>query len=440
MKIQKIAFINPSTYACSEEHMYTMYKRNINNYKPYLAPPLNLLTIASYTPDHIQVKIIDENIEQIDFNEDYDLVGITAMTQQSSRAYQIAGEFRKRNIPVVMGGIHASVLPEEALMHVDTVFIGEAEEQWGLYLTDLQQGHEKRIYKNEHLFDLGKAKTPKYELINYELFKSREAFIRLIPVQATRGCPHDCSFCIVPDMYGKCIRKKSIPQVIQEIEYQKKLNYNSLLLFVDDNLFVDRKYIKSLMTELIPLKINYIAQTDIKVANDPELLKLAYRSGCVLMLIGFESIDSLNLGEINANQWKLKQLDSYAGSIRKIQENGIIVFGSFIVGFEHDNDQTFKNIRDFVIENRISAHFTMLTALPGSRLYKQFVALQKFQKDVFWDDLTFYSLNFKHKNLDKHAAENGIVWLYDEIYNDANSNKRYRHMLEIFKKLQPRWV
>lgn len=438
--VKKIALINPSTFTDSEKHIYEMYKRNINNYKPYLSPPLSLLTVASHTPPDIEIKLLDENIEAIDYNAEYDLVGITAMTQQAFRAYNIAFEFRKRRIPVVMGGIHASVMPEEALQHVDSVFIGESEEQWKIYLNDLKTGAVKRIYKGDSLFDLQKSKIPKYELINYDVFKLKESFIRLIPVQATRGCPHDCSFCIVPDFYGKCIRKKSISQVVKEIEYVKELKYDSLFLFVDDNLFVDRKYIKTLMKELIPLKISYIAQTDINVANDDELLELAYKSGCILMLIGFESIDSINLSEINANKWKMRQLDSYAANINKIHEKGIIVFGSFIVGFENDDSSTFQKIRDFVIENNISAHFTMLTALPGSRLYKQFKTENRFIKDVFWDDLSFYNLNFNHKHINKEMTEKGMVWLYDEVYNDENAIKRYRHMMQFFKKLPGRWI
>jgi radical SAM superfamily enzyme YgiQ (UPF0313 family) len=438
--VKKIALINPSTYTDSEKHIYEMYRRNIGNYKPYLSPPLNLLTIASHTPTDIEVKVLDENIEAIDFNSEYDLVGITAMTQQAFRAYNIAFEFRKRNIPVVMGGIHASVMPEEALQHVDSIFIGESEEQWKIYIDDLKTGAVKRIYQSDTLFDLEKSVIPKYELINYDVFKLKDSFIRLIPVQATRGCPHDCSFCIVPDFYGRCIRKKNISQVIKEIEYVKKLNYDSLFLFVDDNLFVDRKYIKTLMKELIPLKISYIAQTDIKVANDDELLELAYKSGCILMLIGFESIDSINLSEINVNKWKMRQLDSYTSSINKIQEQGIIVFGSFIVGFEHDDASTFQKIRDFVIRNNMSAHFTMLTALPGSRLYKQFKTENRFIKDVFWDDLSFYNLNFNHKHINKEMAEKGIVWLYDEVYNDENAINRYRHMMQLFKQLPGRWI
>jgi len=438
--LKKIALINPSTFCDSERHIYEMYNRNVKNYKPYLAPPLSLLTIASHTPPGIEITLIDENIEDINFDEKYDLVGITAMTQQAYRAYAIAVEFRKRNIPVVMGGIHASVLPDEALQHVDTVFVGESEDQWAIYLNDLENGTAKKIYRNDALFDLGNARIPKYNLVNYVAFRSKDTYIRLMPVQATRGCPHDCSFCIVPDLYGKCIRKKSISQVVKEIEHLKELHFDSLILFVDDNLFVDRRYIKTLMKELTPLKISYIAQTDISVAKDHELLELAYNSGCVLMLIGFESIDSHNLEEINNNKWKMKQLASYTSSINKIQEHGIIVFGSFIVGFENDDPKTFEKIRDFVIGNNISAHFTMLTALPGSRLYTQFKSENRFFRDVFWDDLSFYNLNFRHKALNRDYVEKGIVWLYDEVYSDENVIKRYRYMMQSFKNLPGRWI
>jgi len=439
-ELKKIALINPSTYAFAEEHIYEMYKRNVSNYKPYLSSPLGLLTIASYTPKEIEIRLIDENIEAIDFNEEFDLVGITAMTQQAFRAYKIAEKFRNKNVTVVMGGIHASVLPEEALTYVDTVFIGEAEGLWNTYLNDLQVGKERRIYKGDTLVNMDNSLVPRYDLIKYDLFKSKDTFIRLIPLQATRGCPHDCSFCIVPDFYGRCIRKKPIAQVIKEIEYQKELKFDSLLLFVDDNFFVDRKYIKALMKELIPLKVNYIVQTDIKAANDDELIELAYRSGCVLMLIGLESIDPLNLSEINTNKWKLRQLDSYSDNIKKIQEKGIMVFGSFIIGFDNDAETTFENIRNFVIENNISGHFTMLTALPGSRLYKQFKMENRFLNDIFWDDLSFYNLNFRHKTITKEMAEKGIVWLYDEVYSEHNTMKRHRHMMQLYKRLPARWI
>ncbi len=439
-KLKKIALINPSTYSNSEIHMYEMYKRNKKNYKPYLSPPLNLITLASITPQEVEIKIIDEHIEKIDFNEKFDLVGITAMSQQAFRAYKIAREFKRKNIPVVMGGIHASVLPDEALKYVDTVIIGEAEEQWSNYLRDLKKGKEKRIYQNSNFLNLENIPIPKYDLLKYHQYKLNDAYTSLIPIQATRGCPRSCNFCIVPEFYGKVIRKKKISQIIKEIEYLQKLKFDSLLLFVDDNFFIDRQFSKALLKEILPLKISYVVQTDIKVANDEELLDLAYRSGCILMLIGFESTNQKSLSEINTNKWKMNQLNTYTESIKKIHEHGILVFGSFIIGFENDDLTSFGKIKDFVIKNNISGHFTILTPLPGSELYEKMKFENRFFKNSFWDNFSFYSLNFKHKNINKEKAEKEIIKLYDEIYNDDISLKRNMHMFQNFKNLKGRWA
>lgn len=438
-KINKIALINPSTHSDAEGHIYEMYKRNIDNYKPYITPPLNLLTLAAFVPCDVEVKIIDEHVDSIDFDEHFDLVGLTAMTQQANRAYQIANKFRNGNTIIVMGGIHASVLPDEALDYVDTVFVGEAEETWPIFLEDLKNGSEKKIYKSDSPFDLNNAIIPRYELINYEKIHKLTTHFKFLPIQATRGCPHDCSFCVTTKFYGKKIRKKRIGQIVAEVKELKKHNENALFLFVDDNLFVDRKFSKELLKELMPLKISYNAQTDIKVADDPELLELAYKSGCVQMIIGFESIDPGSLGEINNNNWKLKQLETYAGNIKKIQEKGIMVWGSFVIGFENDSLSTFENVRDFVVENHIAGHFTLLTPLPGSVLYQKCQKDGQLYKDVYWDHFSFYKLNIKHKNIEHKLAEEKIVWLFDQVYRNEVALKRTRQMMQYFKQLDRRW-
>jgi radical SAM superfamily enzyme YgiQ (UPF0313 family) len=221
-----------------------MFRRNSDRLKPWLAPPLNLLTIAALTPPEIEVRVIDEHYENIDFDQEYDIVGLTAMTQQAFRAYEIAAVYRKKNIPVVMGGIHASVLPAETLENVDTVFVGEAEDLWKSFLDDFANGKEKHIYQCEVHYDLGNAPVPRYDLINFDAFRDSDHYFNYIPVQATRGCPHDCSFCVVSKFYGKKIRKKSVAHIVREIEYLKRFNNDSLILFADDNLFVDKRFAK----------------------------------------------------------------------------------------------------------------------------------------------------------------------------------------------------
>ena len=398
-----------------------------------------MLTIAGLTSDKFVVKIIDEYYQKIDFVEEVDLVGITAMTQQAYRAYEIADIYRKKNIPVVMGGIHASVLPDEALKHVDTVIIGEAEELWGNYLEDLINENEKEIYKSEKPFNLDNSPFPRYNLIDFSAFKDSNNYFNYYPVQATRGCPHDCSFCAVTKIYGKKIRKKKINHILNEIKLIRKYDNDGLILFVDDNLFVDKKFSKALLSELIPLKIKYFAQTDINFSEDEELLDLAYRSGCQIAFIGFESLNPKSLGEVNLNNWKKNRVDKYSERIKRIQEHGIVVFGAFVIGFENDSLLSFKEIRDFVISNNIPGQFTILTPIPGSRIYNDLKERNKLYEDVFWNKCGFYNLTFKHDYLNAQEAERELIWLYDEVFSMNITIKRLLYIKNIYKELPPRW-
>lgn len=438
--IKKLALISPKTPLKRENpEIYNMFQRNRDRLKPWLAPPLNLLTIAALTPSDIEIKVIDEHYESIDFDEAFDLVGITAMTQQAFRAYEIAGEFRNRNIPVVMGGIHASVMPGEALEHVDTVFIGEAEETWPVFLDEFKSGQEKRTYRPMHHYNLSLSPVPKYDLLNFNAFRDADSYFNYIPIQATRGCPHDCSFCVVTKLYGGAIRKKSIAHVVEEIEYLRKFNNDSLILFADDNLFVDKKYAKELLKALIPLKIKYFAQTDISIAEDDELLQLAYQSGCHIAFIGFESLRPDSLGEINRNKWKMKQVEKYTNSIKKIQENGIVAFGAFVIGFSNDDLSVFDEISEFTIANHMPGQFTLATPIPGSRLYESLDAEGKLFNKVFWNQCNFYNLVFSHDKISRDEAQTSLIKLYETVFDDENTLKRLMYMKNMYKKLPPRW-
>jgi radical SAM superfamily enzyme YgiQ (UPF0313 family) len=178
----------------------------------------------------------------------------------------------------------------------------------------------------------------------------------------------------------------------------------------------------------------------VKVADDPELLSLAYLSGCMMIFIGFESIDMKALGEINVNAWKKKQLQNYPTAIRRIQENGIVVFGAFIAGFKGDDLSTFGAIRDFVIQNHIPGQFTLLTPLPGSQLYEQYKAEGRLTNEKFWDKCSFFDMTFKHDNFNSVEAEHEIIKLHDEIFNEENTMNRNLHMMKIYKNLPQRWI
>jgi len=439
-KIKKIALINPKKDLSKQNpRIYQMFDRNNENLKLWFAPPLSLLIIAAHTPKDIEITIIDEFFEKIDFTQEYDLVGITAMTQQANRAYEIAEIYRKKNTYVVMGGIHATVMPDEALQNVNTVFLGESEETWELFLNEFKSGNEKKIYSSSKVTNLGFSKRPRYELINYEQYKSISSYFKFLPVQATRGCPHDCSFCVVSKFYGRKIRKKSIEQVVRDIEYIQSLKYDSLLMFTDDNFFVDRKYAKELLKALISLKIKFVAQSDVKLADDNELMELAYKSGCVMVLVGFESINPCSISEVNDNNWKMRQIANYETTIKKIQSNGIVVFGAFVIGFKSDNLNSFQHVRDFALKNNIPGQFTLLTPIPGSRVYSEMEKEDRLLKKEFWDNCSFFDMNIKHDKIPKEEAEKQIVWLHEQVYSDENVMKRNYHMMQIYKKLPPRW-
>jgi radical SAM superfamily enzyme YgiQ (UPF0313 family) len=438
-KIKKIALVNPKRLPEAEDpRIYSLFERNQAHLKHWYTPPLSLLIIASHTPKDVEVVLIDEHFDTIDFDEAFDLVGITAMTHQATRAYEIAAAFRLRGVPVAMGGIHASVLPAEALQHVDTVFVGEAEEQWPLFLHDLEAGTPKSLYKADGLFDLARSVTPRYNLVDFGQFAQAGRYFKFLPIQATRGCPHNCSFCVVSEFYGKKPRKKPVTQVVEDIKSLLHL-HRSLFFFVDDNLFVDHVYARQLLKALIPLKIRYFVQTDVNIANDPELLDLAYQSGCLLAFIGFESIQPGSLSEINTHKWKMGQLQHYTTAIRQIQDKGIMVFGAFVLGFANDSLETFGNVRNFVLDNRISAQFTLLTPLPGTRVYKELKSQGRLLQETFWDKCSFLSMTFRHNCITAAEAEAQIVWLYDEVFKEENVAIRNRHMMEIYKKLPPRW-
>ncbi len=440
-KIKKIALINPKKPLKEQNfRIYKMFSENSDHLKPWYAPPLNLLIIAAVTPPDIEITLIDEHFENIDYNQQYDLVALTAMTQQANRAYSIADKFRQKNIPVVMGGVHASVLPNEALQHVDSVFVGEGEELWPAFLNDFENGTPQKIYKNDKVLDIKSLPIPRYELFDYENFKKVDSYFKFIPIQATRGCPHDCSFCMVSRFYGKKIRKKSVDQIINEIKHLQSINFDSTIMFADDNLFADRVFAKELLRALLPLKIKYAVQTDIRVAEDEELMDLAYRSGCVMTLIGFESLNDESLNGVNPNNWKMKQIHNYKNAIAKIQSRGIVVFGAFIIGFQGDTLATLDKTKQFILENKLPGQFTLLTPLPGSKIYEDIKAEGKLLEEEYWDRCSFFELTFKHDHLQKTSAEDSVVLAHTEVFSDQNVMERNMHMMKIYKKLPQRWV
>jgi radical SAM superfamily enzyme YgiQ (UPF0313 family) len=263
-----------------------------------------LLTIAAQCPPEFEIEIVDEEVKDIPFDVDVDLVGITALTPKAERAYEIADRFRHRDIYTVMGGPHASVMPEEAGQRVDTVFVGESEETWPRFLQDLSAGRTGRRYTAPKMIDLNLSPVPRYDLIDAKHYK-------VVPLETSRGCPHDCEFCSSTRLFGRHYRTKAIDRVLKEVEALKAHAPRKFVFFVDDNMFVNRKRSYTLLEALIPYRLRWFVQTDISIAHDDKLLSLMMQAGCREVLIGFETISADNLRQVNSNDWKLNQSEKY---------------------------------------------------------------------------------------------------------------------------------
>jgi len=430
----KIGLIYPSrsrkaTYSSSNPQIQNFF--DTNEYVPtFFLPALSLLTIAACTPPGFEVKLIDERVTELDFEENFDIVGISIMTEQALRGYEIAEKFKDRGIFTVMGGIHASVLPQEVKKYCDCVVIGEGENLWPEVLRDFKKGSTKEFYHNPGQISLHQSPIPRYDLVDVKAYN-------LIPTQTTRGCPHDCSFCTVTKVYGPGFRTKKIEQVISEVEAIQKVSKNRRIVFNDDNMFVNRKKSYELLKALIPLRIKYFTESDVSIAEDDKLLGLMQKSGCVTVFVGFESLVSPNLESLQSNRWKFKRLKIYPEACKKIQSYGIQVLGAFIVGFDHDGEDVFQRLVDFTLENDILGQYHILTPFPGTKTREHLIKEGRLPKnDSQWDIYSCFDATFSPKRMSKEELETGLLEVYQKVYTKEAYLKRARHMIEIFKQIK----
>jgi radical SAM superfamily enzyme YgiQ (UPF0313 family) len=324
-------------------------------------PLLSTSLLAGLTPEEHHVSIVDESLTRIDFGEEVDLVGITAMTPLAPRGYEIAREFRQRGVPVVMGGIHPTWLPEEAKAHCDSVVIGEADEIWRDILKDVQRNHLKPFYKQEGRTDLSGLSLPRRNLLD----KKGYFFENL--VQTSRGCPYDCEFCSVTAMYGGTYRTRPIEQVEEEIDALERSK--AYIFFVDDNLVGNMKYARELLTMLSHHRLRWVSQGPMSIARDAELVRLMAEAGCHGMFIGFESLTHDNLEVMGK---RMNRVEEYEDGIQRLHEHGIGVYASFVFGYDYDEPQVFDQFLDFAERNHIEGAFLpVLTPFPGTRVYRR---------------------------------------------------------------------
>ncbi|MDR3294225.1 MAG: B12-binding domain-containing radical SAM protein [Clostridiales Family XIII bacterium] len=368
---------------------------------PIMFSTCGLQLLAALTPAEHEIRIVDETInEKPNYGTDWDLVGISMMTAQSSRGYRIADRFRQRGVKVVIGGYHASVLPDEALLHCDAVCVGEGETVWRRILDDAAQGALAGIYKAETLIDLKDAPWPRRSLVREKRFGVKNF------IQTSRGCPNACSFCSVIKFFGDSYRLRPVDDVISEIRHLKKtrqLKWN-MVFFSDDNICGDPAYAKDLFTRLIPLRVRWGSQCSISIAEDEELLRIARESGCVALAIGLESVSDESLEQANKNAGTVAQ---HRQAVRLIHRHRIAVFGLFIFGFDTDGKDVFENTLRFVENNCLEyAMFSVLTPLPGTVFFDAFREQGRLLH-TNWADYDFQHVVFTPKNMTAQELQDG---------------------------------
>jgi radical SAM superfamily enzyme YgiQ (UPF0313 family) len=365
--------------------------------------PLSLMVLAGLTPTDWEISILDENLGVPDYPTlpRPDLVGITAFTSQANRAYEVAGHFRSLGVPVVMGGIHATMCLDEVLEHVDAVVTREADGIWPQVLEDAQQGRLKRRY------DGGFAKMTDVPLARHDLLSRGYAFGA---VQTTRGCPLNCSFCSVTAFNGAHYRQRPIPDVVREFQSIREKR----VLVVDDNLIGTRpEHIaraKDLFRALAQahLRKEWVAQATINFADDEELLALAAKAGCSGVFIGFESPSPEGLREYGG-KFNLLQGRDIRASVQRIQRHNILVVGSFIIGLDADEPgighRIAETARRYGVDN---LNVLFLTPLPGTRLWDQMKAQGRIPLGVFPQDWKYYTLTYPVARY-SHLSLDGII-------------------------------
>ncbi|MEJ5331012.1 MAG: radical SAM protein [Desulfobaccales bacterium] len=325
---------------------------------------ITLPYLAALTPPGVDVELADDRLSPIPYERAYDLVGITATCATSERAYEIAAEFRRRGVPVVMGGFHISLHPEEALEHADAVVVGEAEEVWPQVVEDARRRRLKPRYQAAGFHDLKGLPRPRLELVDFRRYR-----VKILPTQTSRGCPYHCAFCEVPIVYGHTYRRRPIGEVIEEIKTNVALTGLRKVYFIDDNLTGHREYAKELFKALMPLNIRWSCLWTINTSRDEELLDLARDSGCFHINIGIENVCQESITSIDKVQNRVKD---YEDMLARLRERGLFYSLNFMFGLDGDTKELFAETLDFLERVKAPmAFFNVATPRRGTPMWEQ---------------------------------------------------------------------
>lgn len=382
-------------------------------------PNLALPILAALTPPDVTVSFRDDLLSPIDLNQglkEVDLVGITVLTKTALRAYRIADAYREKGVPVVMGGIHPTALPEEAKEHSDAVVIGEAEKIWPSLVEDARRDDLKPFYRQESLTDPSMIPQPRRDIL------PRRGYFPLDVVQVGRGCPYRCEFCSVRKFFGDTYRFRPIPAVVEEIRSLPR----RLIMFNDDNIIGHPSYSRELFSALIPLRKKWIGQASLHGLKDLKNVELMVKSGCIGLLIGFESLSRQNLIQSHKHQ---NNPGEYRDIIDMLHRSGITIWGSFIFGFDEDEPPVFNETVLFAIRAKLfSVVFALLTPYPETAFYHRIKKEGRLFQDRWWllENPNEAAPYFFPKKMEVEALREGWKEAWREFYSILSIGKRFQ--------------
>jgi radical SAM superfamily enzyme YgiQ (UPF0313 family) len=383
-------------------------------------PALGLLKVAALTPPGWHVTIVDEKVETLDLNLEVDLVGISAMTTTAHRGYDIADNFRRRGTKVVMGGMHVSCLPDEALQHCDSVVVGEAEMLWPELLRDFERNQLKPLYQHEN----GPPALTSQPCPDWNLYRGKK-YLPVHFVETTRGCPIDCEFCAVTTAFGGKYRSRPHDEVLAELRslrpFPGRFTLKNCVFFVDDNIISNRAYAREFLTRIADLGLRWFGQASMNIAKDPEILRLCQKSGCAGLFLGFETLSPETLASVGK---RVNRPHEYFEVVQKLHDHGIAIDGSFVFGFDTDDAGVFERTLEFVHKAKLEvAYFSILTPYPKTRLHQRLAEANRLLSED-WSIYDGHHVVHRPAKLTPDQLLEGYQQVFREVYSFPSIFKR----------------